>query len=248
MESAPVFHPSRSKYLVITADYLIPVFICLSVALGAWLILYTPYFHITTISCTLDFAPCADPVLLAELNKAKGQNIFRLNPNTLRLRLLSGDYMIRQADVTRQLPRTLEINLQSVYPVVALKLDGVDTWITFDSTLRVIGERSADPNVPTVLVQGPLTVTVGKPLTDDATIKALNLARSLADQLFTVKTLTLVDADTIDLTLTSGIHAIFTPKKDVTSQLRALQAVLADATILKGAHTIDVRFAQPVLR
>lgn len=248
MESAPVFHPTRSKYLVITADYLIPIFICIGLALGFWLIRYTPYFQIKNVHCSLDFSPCTDPIVLAELEKIKGQNIFMFNPATIKSRLTSGDFTIRAAEVTRKLPGDVEVNLQSVYPVVALKIDGLDTWITFDATFRVIGTRPNDPNVPTVVVQGPITVTVGKKLTDETIQKSLNLARTLADQLFTVKTVTLVDADSINLTLENGLLAVFTPKKDVSVQLKVLQAVLADATILKGVHTIDVRFSQPVLR
>jgi len=50
------------------------------------------------------------------------------------------------------------------------------------------------------------------------------------------------------LALDSGKIAIFTPKKDELVQLRALQTILTDATILEGVNTIDVRFARPVLR
>ncbi len=248
MESAPVFHPTRSKYLIVTLDYLVPLLICLSLVFGIWYALATPYFQIKIVNCTLDFEPCKDPGLIAELDKLKGRNVFTLNPTKISARLTSGDFTIRQAEVIRKLPGEIEIKVQSVYPVVALKLARDDTWITFDATYRVIGPRETDPNVPTVIIQGPLTLTVGKPLNDETIQKALGLARTLSDQLFTVKTITLVDGDTINITLSSGVVAIFTPKKDELIQLETLQAVLADGTISGGVHEVDVRFSQPVLR
>jgi len=132
---------------------------------------------------------------------------------------------------------------------VALQVSGDDpTWIIFDSSLRVIGARRIDPNVPSVVVQGPLTFIVGKVPTDANIISSLELAKRVSDELFAVKTITLIDADTIHLALDSGKIAIFTPKKDELVQLRALQTILTDATILEGVNTIDVRFARPVLR
>jgi hypothetical protein len=89
---------------------------------------------------------------------------------------------------------------------------------------------------------------VGTVPSDALIIESLQLARQLFDQLFTVKSVTLIDADTLEVELESGVRALFTPKKDVHEQLGSLQAVLADGTIWKGKSVIDVRFTHPVLR
>ena len=248
MDEAKVFRPTRSKYLVFTADYILPSLISLTLLSLGYLTLYSPLFRISNITCLLDFEPCSDPNILAELAKLKGQNIFTFQSSVVTTRLTSGDFTIRAAHLSKSLPASLHFELESVYPVAALQIEGDPTWVVLDSKLRVIGTRPSDPNVPTVMIKGPLTVVVGRVVSDEQVVAALTLAQKLADEIFTVKTITLVDQDTIDLTLPSGKHAVFTPKKDELAQLRALQGVLADATITRGVKTIDVRFSQPVLR
>jgi len=248
MDVAPVFQPSRSKYLVFTTDYILPVLIIIGVLTLLAVALYSPIFKITQINCRLDYQECSDPSVVAEFDKFKGKNIFTLRSDSVTSRLTSGDFTIREAHLKRELPGTLTLDLQSVYPSVALKVETDPTWVVLDSKLRVIGTRSTDPNVPTVVVPGPITLTVGKPLTDEVIINTLGLARRLADELFSVKTITLINEDTIELSLSGGKVAIFTPKKDELIQLHTLQVVLSDDTIMGGVSTIDVRFAQPVLR
>lgn len=248
MDSAPVFHPARSRYFVITTDYLFPIFIILSVCALVWAAMYSPFFQLTTVTCVLDYQPCSDPVLLSELDKIKSQNIFRFNPRALEKRLTSGDFTIREAQVTRELPGSVQVTLQSVYPVVALQIAGESSWVVLDNRFRVIGTHATDPNVPTVILSSPTTLTVGQAPTDPALIATLNLARSLASELVSVKSLTLQDQNTILVILPSGLQAIFTTQKDNLVQIKALQAVLKGATLTKDVHTIDVRFSWPVLR
>lgn len=248
MEHPKVFSPASSKYLVFTADYLLPTFISLGVILLGYFVLYSSFFKISTITCSTDYQECANPSVIAELDKLKGQNIFTLKISEISEKLTSGDFTIREVVLTKQLPGIIKLDLQSVYPVVALQVIGDPTWVVMDSNFRVIGTRDSEPNVPTVIVQSPLSLVVGK-VPDDELIKGtLALARRLADELFSVKTITLIDADTIELALSSGVKAIFTPKKDELVQLRSLQVILSDATIMTGVKTIDVRFGRPVLR
>lgn len=248
MDTAPVFHPSRSKYLVFTADILLPSLICVSVLALGYFTLFSSFFTINTVNCKLDYRDCEDPSLLAELDTIKGQNIFKISTPTIIKKLTSGDFTIQQASIARELPDIITVELQSVYPVVALRITGDSPWVVLDSKFRVIGARSDDPNVPTVEISGPLTLTVGKPIADKTIVSTLELAIRLSDELFSVKSIALLDEDTIKLSLSNDKLAIFTPKKDEIVQLRALQAILSDATIIKGVKTIDVRFSQPVLR
>ncbi len=248
MEVAKVFKPSRSKYLVFTADYLIPTFIIIAVATSAYLALYSPIFKINQLSCRLDYLPCDNQSVLAELDTLKGQNIFTLKTDLLSAKLTSGDFTIRSATFRKQLPGLIQVELLSVYPHVALRVDGDNRWVVLDSKLRVIATREVDPNVPTLVVPGPLTVSVGVSPSDELITRSLTLTRQLFDELSSIKSITLVDQDTIKLNLSGGRSAILTPKKDVSSQLQSLQAVLSDVTILGGVSVIDVRFSQPVLR
>lgn len=248
MEEAKVFHPSRSKYLVFTADYLFPLFICLAVLTLGYFTLYSSFFSIVSVKCSLDFKDCSDPNVIAELAKLNGQNIFKLKSSVITTKLTSGDFTIKHAELHKELPGTVKLSLESVSPVVALKVQEDPNWIVLDSQSRVISIRETDPNVPTVIVQTPLTLVVGQPPEGELILKTLALARKIVDESFAVKTITLLSEDMIELALPSGKHALFTPKKDELLQLRLLQAVLSDDTITKGVSTIDVRFDRPVLR
>jgi len=240
--------PIKSKYLVITLDYLLPLLVTLLVLFGTWLALFSPLFQVTNFECQQDFQPCDNPMILAELNKNLGENIFRFKSAFLIHKLTSGDYTIRTATVARILPNTLVVDLQSVYPTVALKLlSGGDEWLVLDTRFRVIGKRELDPNVPTVLVDTLPAFRAGQKLEDPNLLSACTLARTLSDQLPGVKTIEL-SGETIKLTLDSGKLALLTTTKDQLAQIHVLQAILSDSTITSGVGTIDARFAQPVLR
>ncbi len=248
MEIPKTFRPTRSKYLVFTADILAPLAVCLFVIVVVTFCLNSSYFAVNTVECALDYQPCQNESLLVELDKMKGQNIFTLDKAHLIARLTSGDFTIREASIKQELPSTVVVDLQSVYPVVALQVRGLTSWITLDHKYRAIRELSVDPNVPTVVVSGPLTVKIGKPVEGDSILKTLDLALNLARELLSFKSLTLVDENTIELVLLDGTRGLFTPQKDEQAQLRILQAILVDDTIEKKGHIIDVRFSQPVLR
>jgi hypothetical protein len=248
MQIPKVFIPERSKYLVLTTDYILPLLIIISVLFTIYALLYSELFNVVNISCKLDFEPCENSVVMAELDKLKGQNIIKLKTDRISQKLTSGDYTIREAIFTKSLPNNLSVDLHSVYPVVALKVQNLDTWIALDDKYRVIKERSTDPNVPTVIVIGPLTLALGKPIADPLLQDTLSMTRRLFEQLPSIKSVTLVDENRIDVLLDSGKTAVLTPKKDEAIQLRSLQAILQEVTISKGVRTIDVRFSQPVLR
>lgn len=248
MQVAHVFQPQKSKYLVFTADYLIPLFISLTLLILGYLCLYSPVFRIQNITCTLDFVDCNYPPVLSELDKIKGQNIFQFKQEQVKSRLLSGDFTIRSIDIVKELPSSIHVDLVSVYPVAAIKVEGESSWIVFDQKYRLIGKRESDPNIPTVTLSESITVTVGKVPTNQSVLATLALAVRLSDEFSGIRFVKLVSPEVIELTLDSGIRAIFSPKKDEDEQLKALQTVLSDDTISKGVKTIDVRFTRPVLR
>lgn len=248
MQTPKVFTPLRSKYLVFTTDYILPCATITAVLTSIYILLYSNIFKISSITCNLDFEPCQNLVIVAELDKLKGQNIFKLQTQGVSTKLTSGDYTIRDAVFTKTLPGTLKVDLLSVYPVVAIKMKGLDTWIALDSQHRVIKELVSDPNVPTIIITGPLTLVLGKPVEDSKINAAIALTDRLYKHLPSIKSVTLVDENRIDVLLDSGKTAILTPKKDEAIQLRSLQAILQEVTISKGVRTIDVRFSQPVLR
>lgn len=248
MQSALTFTPPKPKYFLITSDIVIPLLVIIFVLFCLWLTLFSSLFSIQTIECQLDSRPCPSSSITYEINSAIGFNIFRYDTKNLVNRLTSADFTVRKVDVAKKLPHTLHLELSSVYPVVALQLVGGNDWLIFDEQLRLINNHVTDPNVPTVIVPGPISLRIGVAPTDPELRSALTLARSLATTISDFKSLSL-DNHNLILTFRSASYtAILSPSGDIDQQITSLQAILRNATINQGVRVIDVRFAQPILK
>jgi hypothetical protein len=117
MESAKVFTPLKSKYLLITADYIVPFLISFSIVFVGYLAMYSDLFKIRDIDCQLDFEACQNESLLAEM-KYKGQKIFKFDQNLStgsiwRFHYPRGKY---QKSITKQSRSRATVSLSSRRP------------------------------------------------------------------------------------------------------------------------------------
>lgn len=244
----PPRYNHKSKYLLLTPDLLIPltlIILVISLYLYAFL---TPAFSLQLTECWVDQEPCQNTTLTAELAKYHGHNLLTLDLPPIKNRLLSGDPTLLTAQLVKKLPHTLILQATQVAPVLALKPDSVtDIWITLDANFRVIGTVSAPPPVPTLTVRSLPTIQIGQSLTDPMLLTALQFilrARHELPQLAQVS----LEEDNLVLTIQDGPAATLGLTGDLDSQLRTLQAILLDTTMIKDVSHIDVRFARPVLR
>lgn len=238
----------KSKYIVLTYDVVLPLIVIFGILGGLVVALKSKIFAVKTITCQVDYQDCPVGPVMAELEKYLGRNVFSLETDEIEKRLTEGDFTIREAAIVKKLPGTLKVELQSVYPVAALRVDGVgNEWIVFDSAYRVIGKRTSDPNVPTVLVKTPPAVHAGLLINDPVLVKALDFTLTVGSEISTVKGVSL-EGDTLTLVLEGGRTALMTTVKDSMQQIRTLQAILQANTMNSEVRTIDVRFSKPVLR
>jgi hypothetical protein len=237
----------KSKYFVAGLEYGVPLIVVAMVSSLIYISFYSEYFRLKNITCYQDFEPCTNPHLVAEVQKLQGENIFLLNTSSVLNHLISGDYLLRDGELHRQLPSTLTLELQSVYPVLALKVFGSEQFATLDPKLRVIRTSTLDPNVPTVMLDSPITLNISQPITDQRVVDVLQKSLLIAQSIPGIK-LIKVEGDNLGIDLESGHHALFSSQRDIAEQVSALRSVLSDATITEGVAIIDVRFNQPVLR
>ncbi len=237
----------KSKYFVAGLEYGIPIILVCAVATLIYVAFYSTYFQVTQIKCLQDFEACENPHLLAEIEKYKGENIFKLNPTHAIQHLTSGDYLIRGGTLSRQLPNQVTLNLQTVYPVIALKVAGTPTYATLDSGFRVIKFVNTYPNVPVVEFPSPITLTLAQPIADEKILILLKNALTISQAIPGTNTIGINGQD-FSISLADGPRALLTSQRDITLQINALRSVLSDATITEGVAIIDVRFSQPVLR
>lgn len=240
---------ARSKYFVLTTELLLPLGIILFFILAIYLSLFSPLFSVTEIECELDYQPCTNEILTAELATYQGENLLRFPAAKLQNRLLSGDFTLREVELTRRFPHTLVLNLLSSYPVVALRLqDETSKWLTFDQAYRVIAVRDSDPNVATLTVEQAPAFQLGQPLADQDLVSSLQLTSQLAKELTSLDTLSLTGDSTLILDFAGGLRALLTTDKPLAPQLTKLQSLLADQEVKREYRLIDVRFDQPVLK
>lgn len=244
------FTPVRSKYLVLTTEYVIPLII-IAVAISSWFIAtQTPVLSIRSISCIRDEAPCQDVSILSELDTYMGTNLLNLPEDQIRTTIIEGSRTVKTVEIIRRIPNSVQIILESTDPVVALKVESqFSKWVILDDNLRVIRVQSDDPSLPTVLANQTQEVQIGQRIDSERVQRALELALEISQQFFTVQSISL-EGDTVVLLLPDNRKALITTRKQTYDQLIILQAILADDTILQSTNynTIDVRFDQPVLK
>lgn len=244
------FRPVRSKYLVLTTDYAIPL-VVIAVVISTWFIATrTPVLTIRSITCMRGEDPCQDPAILSELDKYLGTNLLELPEDKIKSAIIEGSKTVKSIAIVRRIPNSVEVTLVSTEPRVALKVESETTsWVVLDDNLRVIRIQFEDPNLPTVLASQQHQVQIGQKINSEGVQGALELALEISEQFFTVQSISL-EGDTVVLVLPSNKKALMTTRKKTYDQLIMLQAILADDAISQSTtyNTIDVRFDQPVLK
>lgn len=239
----------RTKYLVFTAEYLIPALLVVFILAGYLLAFHTRLFTIKQFSCQLDYQVCQQGSLTAELDKVKGINLIRFDSSALESRLLSGDFTIRSVQFTKVLPNTLEVVLLSTYPALAVQEEGVtNKWVTLDERLRIIAVRETDPNITTITVPQLPPFRLGQTVEDSRLLATLKLAKAVDISQIPVSEIRLTGESDVTLQLENGLVAYLTVSKDPGGQLTILQNLLIDSSITKEYHSVDLRYTQPVLK
>lgn len=242
---------SKSRYLTFTLDVILPILVLIAMGFGVWVVLYSHVFAIKQVVCQSDFRPCENGAVVAEANKELGNNIFRYDGDSLKAKLMSGDYMLSGVTITKHLPGTLEVELVSVNPSFALVLTTDNSsYVVCDQAGRVIGTRAEDPNVPLVQTTYLPVLRIGQVIPDQDLLQAGKLALALRQINIQATDLTLGEDGLVTLHLPSGLKVIMTTKSEgIDKELDTLQQALSDTTIKQeGKKTLDLRFAQPILK
>lgn len=238
----------KKSTMIFFKNYLFPLLIIFLLTSLIYLLMFSNFFKVKVVNCQLDFEPCSDPHLLAELDSLKGQNIFQIKEGVLIAKLTSGNFQIRGGDLKVSLPSSLALQLDSIYPILGIKLSTEAKYVTLDSELRVIKYTEAYPNVPTLVVNTPLTFQVGQKLENEVVVKNALATLEIIKTIKGVTKIELEEQGNLNLYIKDKPTALLTIEKDVAYQLGALQQILEEDTITAGSRQIDVRFNQPILR
>lgn len=243
MYSSPSSH---SRYFVITSDYLAPLALILISMVSVYLLFFSPLFAAQVFLCERDSKPCGASPVAAELTRYSGHNLFLLDEAGLQASLTASDPTLSAVQTTKILPHTLRVELTSERAAFALQLVGSDQFVLLDSNLRSLSVASGKPGVPSLLVTSLPPFALGQPIGGEIA-PAASLGLQIMASSVSPKSMRYA-AGVLEITLESGRIALLSPTGDAARQLSLLQAVLGDRTILEGVATIDVRYAQPILK
>ncbi len=238
-----------SKYFVATSQYLLPTaVIALSIA-TLYLTFFSSFFKVTKIDCYQDVGePCQNGFLLKDQDRFIGKNIFLLDTAQEVARLKKGDPTIRSIDYTKTLPGQLTLQIQSVYPTLALGTLGSDNLLILDSDYRLIKSSQVSFNVPVISYDKELTIRVGERIENEELRALLNACLKIATKVTGTTTFSLKDKSiTADLP-PGGTQALFTITRDLDEQLSALHTIREGVTISPSGTVIDVRYLQPIIK
>lgn len=243
------YHSTKSKYLIITSQFIIPSIVIVLSASIFFLVFKSSIFKAKDPVCLYDNNPCSDAQIIAEINKYIGSNLITLKDGELKSKLMDGNKAIKDISITKKLPNLLVVEITPTSPAVAIQvINNKNEWVVLNNNLVVTNIVNTDPNLPTIIIDSSQQVQIGLPIADPDVAETILLARKITEQFIDVERIELSDK-TITLTFDSGIYALLTTIKDLDDQLITLQAILAQDKIIGSDYiVVDVRFDQPVLK
>lgn len=238
-----------SKYFVATSQVLPPIIVTLLSISALYVLFFSTLFNITKVECYQDVGEvCQNSFVIAEASSALGQNLFRFDDTAAGDIIRRGDPTIRSLEYQKILPGTLILQIQSVYPTLALGTEGSTNLLILDTDFRIIKSSDVNPNVPVVRYYNSLSLRVGERLADETLRKELSACLKIISSLPGSSNCNLTK-DALKLTLDdSQTTAIFTSERDLDEQLSALHTIRTGVTISGSGVVIDVRYQQPIIK
>ncbi len=123
-------------------------------------------------------ARLAGPELLAAAGIPPGQNLFRVNPETVAARLeeVSG---VRRAQVIRELPDRVTLVVEERQPFTLTSMGGRLHWLDEEGALLAPEPRAVAPGLPLLSGLSPEELGSGRTPASDRAVAAIGLLRAL---------------------------------------------------------------------
>ena len=237
--------PIKSKFLLLTKRRL---FILLLFGLGGyviWWLVFSDYFSISDVSCTLDSGQCNEQIL-AEIDKNKGKSSLRFNTHELEDKISKSDPYISKAEVKIQLPNKIKVTLSVRQSFISLRTINSNFEMVVDDQGYVFRINNQPENTtPSVFVK-EITEELGTRIKDENLLLTLKLVKLLNEQFITFSSLSL-DKETATVVLSDDVQAIFSVQENITRQVTSLQRILSQATIDSEFKIIDIRYEKPII-
>lgn len=208
-----------------------------------------PSFRIDQISCLNQDEKECDPVVMAELNRHKGESTFLINTKDIKQKLINANPAYRDINVLAKLPKLLIVTMTDKSEYSNLKVASNSGSFIVDQNLRIVDESTKESGtIFTIIAPEAVQYGVGDQITDPTIIKSYEIARQLKKKYINFENIIITSPTMIIAVLPDGKKVLFTTTKDISRQVTSLQLILSKATITPEPREIDVRFDKPVLK
>lgn len=240
---------TTSKYFVATSQLLAPLLAIILSLTSLYILFFSSVFKITKVECYQDvMGTCQNEFVLAEASNAIGSNLFLSDTDTSIARIKSGDPTIRELEYQKVLPGTLILQIQSVYPTLALGTMAEESLLVLDSDWRIIKSTRDNPNVPIARYDKPLSLRVGEKISDESLRTQLSACSKIVNAIPGSNNCAISEDGLVVLLEDGKTNAIFTSSRSLDEQLSALHTVRTGVTISGSKVVIDVRYQQPIIK
>lgn len=239
----------QSKYYVATSQVLTPLIVIFIALATLYALFFSPIYKINKVKCHQDMEEsCQNDFVVSALSEAIGHNLFLFDATTLISLIQRGDPTIRSLEYKKILPGTLELQIQSVYPTLALGAEGSSSLLILDTDLRIIKTTSDNPNVPIARYHKPLSLRVGERIVDEQLRQLLQACLTIIANIPGSNNCVLSDNSIALLLEDEKTQAVLTTERDLDQQLSALHTIRQGVTISGSKAVIDVRYQQPIIK
>jgi cell division septal protein FtsQ len=219
--------------------------ISLVMAIDMGIIFLSPIFKVKNILCTADKFAC-DAAITGSLSRDLNQNLLFLNTSSNKQEILYSYPQIAEVVIRRQLPDTLNVSLTLRQPVAVIE-DKLQRRFLVDKNQMIYAEGNQE-GLPVIKTQE--AVVLGEIAVSQEMGAVLRLVQILQESSLTVKSITIISQEYLELALESGDTVYFNAQKDIAKEVDTLNYIFQHNTPNGGKKTqiIDLRFDDPIVK
>lgn len=214
------------------------------IGFGIYILFFSRFFLLRKVECN----GCSD-IMMAELTKDIGKNIFKIKPPKIGDKLLQSDLTLAEVKVKIKLPNTLMADVKKRIPYFRLANDvsSLD-YLLADSQGVILDKvkRDENNNLPILIWPEILELNIGARI-PERIVKGAEIL-DLLRQNYDVAERGKIENNGLSIKIINGPLIKFNLDKEVIAQIRSLQFTLNQVKIdLLSPKEIDLRFNNPIV-
>lgn len=214
------------------------------IGFGVYILFFSQFFLLRKVECD----GCSD-VVVAELSKDIGKNVFKIKTGIISDKLLKSDLTLAEAKIKIKLPNILTADLKKRIPDFRLT-NNVLSWnyLLADKQGVILDKVNGGQNndLPILIWQKVWSFNIGDKIPENIT-KGAEILDLLQDN-YDAGGRGSIENNYLAVKITNGPTVIFSLDKEAVSEIRALQLTMDQAKIDSvKPREIDLRFNNPIV-